>query len=896
MRLVIMARYLSGKRLNSTLLHTAIFSFFFITSINGQTFRLSFRQIPLSQALIQVSKQLDIKIAFDSEKLSSVTINKEVTGNSVDEFMKNLLFNSGFEFKFLYDRYLIVEKDSEKNNKPPGKCQIVGSVSDKENGEHLPYASIILYNHNLLTSASENGSFCVKDVSSNPVHLMVSYIGYLPVDTTIEWNDPSLNIDIKLCRRIKMLDTIFVNGNNLEMVDLRNDVDFATTIDPGRLIDLPVLAETDIFRMLQLLPGVSYTENSSGLNIRGGMSDQNLVLFDGQTLYNLSHFYGVISALNPNIIKDLQIYKGGYDSRFGERVSGIIDITGKSGTQFKPTVYGDINLLDANITAELPVTRKLTMIAAVRRSYSDIYSTEFSNDLFTRNISSLRGDSTTIVTQTKPSYSFYDYNAKLTYRIGNLENISISVYGGKDYFLNSYGQDSRRFNINSTDRNTWNNYGISATWVKQWKKPLYSNLQIGTSGYSNDFSNSTTIDHPSTINDNHRFLPDTVNIFNTYNQNQLADIYISLRNNYKVSERNELNFGVLARNNNIFYHKDADRIYIYDNTRQSALTSTIYLQDRILLSDKLIIKPGFRISYYSGQNKSFLEPRFSVNYKFSESLSVRMAAGRYFQFISQVLAQQETGYNKNFWVLADDSLHPAISSDHFIAGFTAEKGRFLFDAEAYYKTFTGLQEYIFLSQYLKNSDFPNYFPKKGEKNNSYSSPSYYVTGAGQSYGIDLLMRYKSRIYTSWISFSLGRSLQHFKQINNNQEIPSTADQPYQMSWTNMLSLGKWNLGTITLMSSGKPYIDFAHSSAYPEIVRNYKRLPDYFRSDVSVNYNFSILKMKFKTGVTLYNIFNTQNYFDINNRKFDFENNSFSETTLIRSQSLSVNLFVHFIF
>ena len=326
------------------------------------------------------------------------------------------------------------------------------------------------------------------------------------------------------------------------------------------------------------------------------------------------------------------------------------------------------------------------------------------------------------------------------------------------------------------------------------------------------------------------------------------------------------------------------------------MTSTIYLQDKILLSDKLIIKPGFRISYYSGQNKLFLEPRFSVNYKFSESLSARIAAGRYYQFISQVLAQQETGYNKNFWVLADDSLHPAISSDHFIAGFTAEKGRFLFDAEAYFKTFSGLQEYIFLSQYLKNSDFPNYFPKKGEENNGYTSPSYYVTGAGQSYGIDLLLRYKSRIYTSWISFSLGRSLQHYHQINYDQEIPSPADQPYQMSWTNMLSLGKWNFGTITLLYSGKPYIDFTHSSAYPEIVRNYQRLPDYFRSDVSVNYNFSVLKMKFKTGATVYNIFNTQNYFDINNRKFDFENNSFSETTLIRSQSLSVNFFIHFIF
>lgn len=894
-----MVRFLSGERLTSASLYTLfIFIFWFsaLTSVSGQTYRLTFRQLPLSQALIEVSTQFKIKVAFDSEKLGSVTINREVTGNSADEFMANLLDSSGFTFKFMYERYLIVGNEPEKNHDLPLICQIVGSVSDRENGEHLPYATVILYEKNQLASASGNGSFSIKDVSSNPFHLMISYIGYLPIDTVIWWKDPELNLDISLARRTKMLDTIYVSASSLEMVDLRNDVDFATTIDPSRLIDLPVMAETDIFRMLQLLPGISYSENSSGLNIRGGSSDQNLVLFDGQTLYSLSHFYGVVSSINPNVIKDLQVYKGGYDSRFGERVSGIIDITGKSGNTVKPAVYGDINLIDANITAEIPFTRKLTLIAAVRRSYADLYSTEFSNSLFTRSISSFRGDSTTILTQTKPSYRFYDYNAKLTCRISNLENFSVSVYGASDYFYNTYGGNTRRFDISSTDNNSWSNYGISATWTKQWHESFYSNLQIGTSGYSNYYSNLTSIDHPAPGNNNHRFLPDSVNIFNTYNQNQLSDIYFSMRNSYRISKRNELDFGLLGRYNSIFYHKDADRIYIYDNTEQSAITSTLYLQDRILLSDRLTLKPGFRINDYTGQHKLFFEPRFSLNYKFSESLSARLASGRYFQFINQVLAPQETGYNRNFWVLADDSVHPVVSSDHFILGVTFAKGRFLFDTETYLKTFSGFQEYIYISQYLKNSDFPVYFPPGNRAGNSSAPPSYFVTGEGQSYGADLMVRYKSRIYTGWISFSYGRSLQQFRNINNNDVIPSPADQPFMLSWTNLLTLGRWNFSTVTLWSSGKPYIDFSNSSALPPVFWDYKRLPDYFRSDISLNYNFSVLKMKFKTGATVYNIFNTQNYFDINNRTFDFENSSFSTTTLIQSQALSFNLFIHFIF
>jgi len=280
----------------------------------------------------------------------------------------------------------------------------------------------------------------------------------------------------------------------------------------------------------------------------------------------------------------------------------------------------------------------------------------------------------------------------------------------------------------------------------------------------------------------------------------------------------------------------------------------------------------------------------------SKNFSMRIAAGRYYQFISQVLAQQETGYNRNFWVLANNSLHNAVSSDHLVAGFTAEKGRFLLDAEGYIKTFNGLQEYIYLSQYLRNTEFSHYFPHDGGEPDNERHPSYFITGSGRAYGVDLLLRFKSRLYTSWVSFSYGRSFQQYAEINNNATIPSPADQPYQTSWTNMISVGKWNFGTVTLYSSGKPYINFAQSTSVQPIERKYERLPDYFRSDISVNYNFNLWKLKFKTGATVYNIFNTQNYFDVNNRKFDFDNLNFSETTLVRSQSVSLNLFLHFVF
>jgi hypothetical protein len=325
------------------------------------------------------------------------------------------------------------------------------------------------------------------------------------------------------------------------------------------------------------------------------------------------------------------------------------------------------------------------------------------------------------------------------------------------------------------------------------------------------------------------------------------------------------------------------------------------------VTNRLTIKPGFRLSFYDGNNQLYFEPRLAANYKFSDLFSVRFATGHFCQFISQVVAQQDQGYTKNFWVLADDSLHPVEKSNHFIIGSTYEKENFLVDVEAYYKTFTGLQEYLYISQFLKNTDFPNYFPSKSnndtQKSNvnpnpndpSKTQPSYYINGTGKSYGIDLSIRYKHQNYTSWIAYSLSKSVHQFPYLNNDQEFPAPTDQTHQFSWANMVTYKNWNFGSTTLFNTGSPYIDFSNDTRPIPTLRVYKRLPNYFRTDLSANYNFTFMRTKIKLGGTIINIFDTNNYFDINNRKFDFDNTSFSETNIIRAQKLSFNLFLHFV-
>jgi hypothetical protein len=320
MRLDQTVKFRSPARRIKPYLFFHVFLILFNLQLPAQTYRLEFKNESLAEALVKTSDKLQFKVAFDARKTAAVVLTKQVTGNTPDEFMQNLLSGLPFDYLYKHNRFLIVEK--EVPEEPAPGCQFLGTIRDMESGEELPYATVMLPELNLSTYASSSGAFSFKDIKSNPFQVRVSFIGYAPMDTTIEWHAPVRYVNFQLRRKVHVIDTVVVKSPRLEMIDFRNDVDFATSVNTSKLADLPVFAETDIFRTLQLLPGISYSENSSELSIRGGSGDQNLILFDGQTLYNISHYYGVVSSLNPNVIKDVQVFKGGFDSRYGERVSG----------------------------------------------------------------------------------------------------------------------------------------------------------------------------------------------------------------------------------------------------------------------------------------------------------------------------------------------------------------------------------------------------------------------------------------------------------------------------------------------------------------------------------------------------------------------------------------------
>lgn len=863
-----------------------VFLFFLLPSGgSAQPHTFTFNDIPVSEALLHVSKSMNLTVAFDSKTMSAHRVSGTFAGNNPENILEQIIKNTGYIVQKKFGNYLIVPEYSARAPERQKYCRISGLITDRISGEQLPHASIFLPDQNLFLASSVNGTFTFRIPETKSLRLNIQYLGYQSVDSVFPIKDSTAVMTVRMKQKDMKLESVQIRKARMKMIDQNNETSHST-INPVGFVNLPNMGETDIFRTIQLLPGVGYSEATSGLNIRGGTADQNLVLFDGFTMYNLNHFFGTFSSINPNVVKDIQIYKGGFDSRYGERLSGVIDITGKTGNKYSPQIAGGLNLISGNLMAELPVSEKLTFVIAGRRSYADVYSSYLVDAMLENQVEDVNSSlSNQSIVQLRPGFYFYDYNAKLTFSKSEREKMSVSVFGGKD-FLSSSGEGKiRQLFSNTTDDVNWGNYGFSFSWIKQWREKFFSNLQIGYSGYQNQYKSQTEVS--SRKGKNIR-----IELFDTYEENELNDFSASLKNEFTIGLKNSVDFGFQTKYNEFTYLKNAGTDAYYSDIANSSWLYSSFLQFNSQTIKNLSIKFGGRISSYNQSGRLYYEPRFSGNYRINELINLKFATGRYYQFLSKVAPSQSYGYNRDFWVIADDEKHPVLSSDHFIAGTTFTYQRLSLDAEVYYKTLDGLQIFLYIPPFQKNVDPGSFIPPGQQKR--LLLPSKFIDGKGQATGFDLLLKYESSRFTSWIAYSHSNATSKFKEINQNDAIPAPFDKTHEFKWTNLLSWRKWNFSGMWIYSTGQPYIQEQKLDKTLTARFTYERLPDFKRLDLATNYNFQVQSVRIKLGMSIINVFNQENYNDIYSRDFNFDTTTFNETTYVRSFGITPNFFVSF--
>jgi len=749
------------------------------------------------------------------------------------------------------------------------KRDISGTIRDAVTSETLVYANIVIEGSNIGATANKDGFFVIIDAPTKEITLLVSYMGYESkkiIFDNVKATNEKLEIELKPISIVT--EDVTVVAEKYKIWKVADGISHVT-LSPKQLMILPKLGEVDIFRSLQLLPGVSgVSDGSSGLFVRGGTPDQNLIMLDGMTVYHVDHFFGFFSAFNADAIKDVQFYKGGFSAQYGGRMSSVVDLTGKTGSINKFKMDIGLSSLSVNGVAEIPVFDKGSILISARRSYSDIIQTDFYQSIYgflsggSDTEVKINGKGEVMEQSVMPSFFFYDLNAKFSYQLTDSDFLSFSFYNGEDNLDESQEPKTTGTSETSTtqrftnDYTNWGNIGGSIKWSRQWNERFYSNFLVSATDYfniRNSEKGTTTTDAETTSG----FLGTSSK---SVEDNSVTDFTVRLDNEWEMNNNHKLKFGLWFSDVNTgFLMTRNDTLTILDRNSGSSQLA-LYISDKIDLFQNLSFDVGGRVTGYEGTNSIYFEPRFSATYSLTNQLKLKTAWGNYYQFINHVTNEDVLEGTRDFWMVADDYIKPGFAT-HYILGTEFETDDYLFSIEGYHKQLENLVEFNQRITTIKGRE--TLLPTSLVEEN-------FFIGDGFSRGVEFLIQKKAGNFNGWISYTLGQVEYTFPDFNNGEAFPASHDRRHEVGLVASYKIGNWNLSASWIYATGKAYtapesqyyltlLD-GESYGYTHVSdKNSNRLPDYHRLDVSATYSFKLKSYSGDLGLSVYNVYDYKN-------------------------------------
>ena len=731
-----------------------------------------------------------------------------------------------------------------------------GYVADSESGESLIGATVYINEIKAGTITNPYGFYSIT-LEEGIYNIDFRYVGYSSISKEI-----NLNSNQKMNIELQSLD---IELKNVVVSDVAEDynissVEMSTSkLDMSKVTEIPTfLGENDIIKAIQLLPGVSSVgEGASGFNVRGGSVGQNLVLLDEAPVYNSSHLLGFLSVFNPDAVKDLKLYKGGIPSRYGGRLSSILDIRMKDGNNKKTVFSGGIGTIFSRFTLESPIVKdKSSFILALRRSYADILAKPFLKN------SNFFDDGAAL--------NFYDITAKTNFELDEKNTLYISSYLGRDVF---------KFDANQGFN--WGNRTGTIRWNHLFNDRLFSNFTAIYSNYdyqlafgSDDRNKFEWDSKVETIN----FKPEFTYFINANNELSLGAELIK----YSFEPANAIGVsdGEITDITLPMKYAFEGSFYIGNEQKISNLTLSYGIRSSIYSYNGpsyryefgIPLTPGSRkplisetkiLGNESIQSYSSIEPRISLNYKISNTFSVKSSYNRMTQYI-HLLSNTAASSSLDVWTPSTNNIKPE-NADVYVFGIfkNFQNNDFESSIEIYYKDLYNQIDYIDGADLLINKYF------EGDL----------LTGIGRAYGLEILLKKNRGKFNGWLSYSVGRSELKIDGINEYNWYPTRYDQTHNFKVTSTYKLNDriqlsgnflYLTGTPVTFPSSKfviqgfaiPY-NFANS-------RHQFRIPDYHRLDISVMINGKKFRKNGKERkndssliISVYNVYNRRNPFSI---------------------------------
>lgn len=629
------------------------------------------------------------------------------------------------------------------------RATLSGFIKDAASRETLPGAAVYLPYAKSGTTANAYGFYTIT-LPADTFTIQVSYVGYQTFRTFIDLRKGSTELDIDLKTADRVLKEVVVSAEAVEKkVSERTEMS-VINVPVQQIKEIPaLLGEKDVLKVLQLLPGVqSGSEGNSGLYVRGGGPDQNLIILDEATVYNAFHLFGFFSLFNGDALKSVDIIKGGFPARYGGRLSSVIEMNMKEGNQQKFQGEAGIGLISSRATFEGPIVKnKASFLISGRRTYADA-----------------------LIRPALPAgqdggYYFYDLNAKTNVEINKKNRLYASGYFGRDRFFLSDKSTGDAFSLGVD----WGNATGTLRWNHMVNNRLFSNTSFIFTDYN--FRNYLT--------------------FNVAQQNfslvyssGIRDFSLKQDFDFRPDDRHAIKAGVLLTHHTftpsaVAFVDDFSNTDTTNAERTTAFENAIYIEDDFRVNERLNIQPGMRITHFTPRGGQYLnfEPRFNVNYRLSSDMSVKASYALMNQYI-HLLSNTGAGLPTDLWVPATANLAPQ-RSQQVAAGFAYDipKTKLQLTIESYYKTMDNI------IAYKEGASFVGVGPQESNAER-FRWEEAVTSGKGTSYGMEFFLQKKSGRFTGWIGYTLSWTQLQFDELNNGQPFWARYDRRHDISYVN----------------------------------------------------------------------------------------------------------------
>ena len=807
---------------------------------------LTLKDLPLENCLKEISARTKIKFVYGNEIISRIKITCSFKKIKVEEALKRILYPKGLNFKYTATEQITIFED----NSVKIKNKLSGIITDSKTGERLPYAVITIEGTDISSLANNNGEFLLQDTPSGSCIISVRRIGYNSINVPIALGDEQNNsIKISMTESEIMFNPVIINAENIDIFRVSNEAG-TFTMSPKNNMLMPGIGMNDISRTLQSVPGLSAPSfGSSGLNIRGGIPSQNLILLDGISLYHMNHSFGFFNSFNSSAIKDVQIYKGGYPAKFGGRLAGVVELTSKSGDFNNFHIDAGANQMSAQGIAELPLFGKGAVLLSARRSVSGFVLNTLYEKVyyaFRENFASFEPKERAFSDLESDIY-FYDLLGKITYLPTENDIVTLSAFSGFDKFENGRKETAGIAQLNENAET--NNKGFSAKWYSKWSDYYYSTLLFSKSKYNT--SNQKWWSN--------KIVTDTILVNRVNTNNTLDETTISIDNQLFMFSKHEISLGAAYSEISTDFNFGIDFIPVYlDNAKRKLENNKVnlfsfYIQDKLKLFDFVNTIAGLRINRYKESDGPDYEPRLSLSYNLSHEFLIKAAAGKYYQYVMQYEDFANLLQGRVSWISADNKYVKSSSAWHYILGAKYEKDDFLIDAELYYKKMYDVPETLYewkLSERI---------PESGQ----------IVQNESQVKGFDLLIKKKAGIFFGWISYSYCSSKTDYVINEATKTAPASNDTPHKFDFVINMKLSSLTLSAAWHYISGKPYSipllqsyeSGAGNLAYisEPLEYNTERYPASHQLDLSVIYTYSNNYFAGDFGISIFNVYDHKN-------------------------------------